>query len=677
MKFEHLLSPMKVGNVTYRNRIVSSPMAFGLIVQNPDARDFTYRKLESGAAGGNGCVIVGETDVNFKDAVRIPGFRRFDFAKPEEDMETFRAVSEYATRIKSHGAVALAELVHCGKEMVPFEPDQEAIGPVETVNYAGVHVRAMNEDDMARIANDFAVAATYMQKCGFDGILIHGGHGFLFTQYLSPLINTRTDGYGGSLENRAKFPIQIIKAIREAVGPDFLIELRIDGTDHQEGGITPEETGQFIQWVEDYITSVHVTCGIYEESVKSGTESSMFHPHGLNIEPASIVKKYTKLPVGCVGGINSPEMCEEAIAAGKIDFVILGRQMLADPEFANKCMAGEEDRIRRCLRCYTCFPGSPEEGYDDLPYTSEQLALYVGHCRINPLAHLPFDPNTLPPAVKSAKVLIIGGGPAGMQAAMTAFDRGHKVTLVDKRDHLGGLLRFTDMDIDKPDLRNFKNLLIKEVERRDIDVRLNTEATPEFIREFGADAVIIATGSLPANPPLPGIENAHQAMDVYDGLVEPGKKIVMIGGGLVGVETGLFLQKVGHEVTVVEMLDRIANESFGMYRDALMWEIEKVGMKFMEKTRCLRIEPDGVVVENADGEQKLPADTILYALGLRSVPYADLKAAAGDAQVFVIGDAIAPGQVDRSTRSGYLAAVDIARPEEFPWHEYRGVIDAE
>ena len=262
MKFEHLFSPMQVGKVTYRNRIVSAPMAFGLIVQNPDARDFTYRKLEASAKGGNGCVIVGETDVNFTDAVRIPGFRPFDFAKPEEDPETFDAVGEYARRIKRHGAVALAELVHCGKEKVPFGPGQEAIGPIETTNLAGVRVRPMNEDDMARIARDFAVSATYMQKAGFDGVLIHGGHGFLFTQFLSPLMNTRTDSYGGSLENRARFPLQILKAVREAVGPDFLVELRIDGTDHQPGGITPEETGAFVAMAEPYITSVHVTCGI-------------------------------------------------------------------------------------------------------------------------------------------------------------------------------------------------------------------------------------------------------------------------------------------------------------------------------------------------------------------------------------------------------------------------------
>lgn len=664
MKFEHLLSPMKVGNKIYKNRIVSAPMAFSLVAQNPMAAEVSYRKLEGPARGGNACVILGETDINFTDSIRIPGFKSFDFAKPEEDMDTFNAVSTYAKRIKKHDCIALAELVHCGLEKVPFTPDQEVIGPCDTTNLAGIKARAMTKEDMDRVANEFAVAATYMQKAGFDGILVHGGHGFIFTQFLSPLINLRTDEYSGSLENRAKFPLQVCKAIREAVGPDFLFELRIDGTDHQPGGITPEETGMFVKMAEPYLTSVHITCGIYASSVKSGTESSMFHDHGLNIEQAAIVKKYTSLPVGAVGGINSPEQCEEAIASGKVDFVVLGRQMLADPDFTKKCMEGDESQIRRCLRCYKCFPGSPEEGYDDLPFTSEQLALFVGHCTINPKAHLPFDIQSLPAAKRSEKVLVIGGGIAGIQAAITAADRGHKVTLVEKSDKLGGLLYFTDVDIDKPDLRNFKDMMIREVKRSNVEILMNTEATPEFIHKFAPDSVILATGSMPTCPPIKGIEHAHQAMDVYNGACKPGKKVVMIGGGLVGCETGLYLQKTGHEVTVVEMLDRVANESFGMYREALVWEMEKNNMHSMSKTKCLEITENSVKVENADGVQVLEADTVLYALGMKSIDYTALKEAVGDAKLQIVGDAIKPGKVDQCTRTAYIAALKIGANDE-------------
>lgn len=339
--------------------------------------------------------------------------------------------------------------------------------------------------------------------------------------------------------------------------------------------------------------------------------------------------------------------------------------MLADPNFAQKCIDGNETQIHRCLRCYKCFPGSPEEGYDDLPYTSQELSLYVGHCTINPKAHLPFDIDQLPPAENgSQKVLVIGGGIAGIQSAITAFERGHKVTLVEKNDKLGGLLYFTDVDIDKPDLRNFKNTLISELNDTNVEVVLNTEATPESIKEFGADAVILATGSTPTCPKIPGIENAHQAMSVYDGTCNVGKKVVMIGGGLVGCETGLFLQKTGHEVTVIEMLDRLANESFGMYREALIWEMEKNNVAMMPKTKCLEITSNGVKIENAEGVQELEADTVLFALGMKSVDYTTLKEAAGDAVVYVVGDAIKPGKVDQCTRTGYIAALKIGASED-------------
>ena len=669
-KFPHLFEPLKINDkYTMKNRITSAPMAFALIACDPEASEKSFRKLEAPARGGDAIVSVGELDVNFKDAVRIP-LPPVDFT--EENSYPVQRVGEYARRIHKHGAIALLELCHCGAEKMPFDETQEAIGPNDEVRPSGVHVRAMTKDDMDRITNDFVICSKFAKNAGYDGIVIHGGHGFIFTQFLSATYNKRTDEYGGSLENRSRFPIQILKAIRDAMGKDFIIELRLSGDDlyrDERHGVTPEETGMFAHMLEGIVDLIQISVGIYYDAIETHQFSSMFVPHGVNRSISAVVKQYTSLPVGVIGGINSPEQMEEIIATGQADYISLGRQSLADPQLANKAMNGEEDRIRRCLRCFKCFPGSPEEGYTDLPFTSNELARHVGACTINPLANLPFDPWELKPATASRKVLVVGGGVAGMQAAMTAADRGHKVILAEESGKLGGLLFFTDVDTDKPDLRNFKDMMIREVECRDIDVRLNTKVTPELLKEIAPDELIIATGSLPSHPPIPGIENAVQSLEAYKGTVVPGKNVIMIGGGLIGAEQGLFLAKTGHHVTVVEMLPRVANEAYGMYREALAREIAKEGMELYENTRCLEIGKDYVKVQLPDGQEKtLHGDTVLYALGMKAVPTQELADAAKAAgiRVQVIGDAIKPGKVDQATRTGYLAAVSIAAAEELP-----------
>lgn len=666
-QYSKLFEPLKINDAyTMKNRVCCAPMAFALIACSPEASEKSFRKLEAPARGGDAMVSVGELDVNFVDAVRIP-LPPVDFA--EEGSYAEHRVGEYARRIHKHGAIALCELCHPGAEKMPFDDTQEAIGPNDEVRPNGVPVRAMTPDDMERVANDFVTAAGFVKRCGFDGIVIHGGHGFLFTQFLSSTYNKRTDEYGGTLENRARFPIQILKAIRDAMGKDFIIEFRVTGDDgytDERHGVTPEETGRFAHMVEGIVDLIQVSAGIYYDAIPTHQFSSMFVPHGVNASISAEVKKYTSLPVGVVGGINSPEQMEEILEKGQADYIVLGRQSLADPELVNKTKNGEADRIRRCLRCFKCFPGSPEEGYTDIPFGSEDLAKHVGACTLNPLANLPFDPLDIPPAETKKRVLIIGGGIAGMQAAITAFDRGHEVILAEKEDKLGGLLFFTDTDVDKPDLRNFKNMMIKEVERRGIDVRLNTVVTPESLPDYGADEVIIATGSLPTWPPIPGIEKAVQSMKVYKGTAKPGKRILMLGGGLIGTEQGLSLAKTGHEVTVVEMLPRVANEAYGMYREALVREMEKEGMVLYESTRCLEIGDGWIRAALPDGSEiKLEADTILYALGMRSVPCKELAEAAGDVPVHIIGDAIRAAKVDLATRTGYIAGIKIGAPAEW------------
>ena len=662
MGFEKLLEPLKINEkYTMRNRVVSAPMAFALVALIPEVGEVSFRKLEAPARGGDAIVCVGELDVNFRDAVRIP-LPPIDFANP--DPYAIGRVGEYARRIKKHGAIALQELMHAGAEKIPFGEGQEAVGPVELDHPNGTHVRAMTEEDMDRIAGDFVTCAKFAEKCGYDGVLVHGGHGFIFSQFLSSVINKRTDAYGGSLENRARFPVKILKAIREAMGKDFIIELRICGADgFGDGGITPEETGRVLHMLEGVVDLAHITVGHYYEPVISGQASSMFKPHGLNAALSEIVKRYTSIPIGVIGGINSPELAEEILEKGQADYIVLGRQSLADPEFVNKAKAGEADLIRRCVRCYYCFPGSPEEKYTDLPYVSMELAKIVGRCALNPMANLKFDPYELAPAAASRKVLIAGGGIAGLQAAMTAHDRGHKVILCEKSDKLGGLLYFTDTDIDKKDLHTFKNVMIKEVGRRGIDVRLNTEVTAELISEIAPEHIVIATGSLPASAPIPGIEKAVPALEVYKGTCKPGKRIIMVGGGLIGAEEGLFLAKTGHDVTVVEMLPRVANEAYGMYREALMLEIEKEGMTLYENTKCLEIGDGFVRVQLPGGSEKtLEADTVLYALGMKSVATDSLAGAAESAGIpyTVTGDAVSPAKIDQATKTGYMAAIEIA-----------------
>ena len=662
--FPHLFAPLKINDAyTMKNRITCAPMAFALIACDPEAAEKSFRKLEAPARGGDAMVSVGELDVNFVDAVRIP-LPPVDFTAKEGYV--VQQVGEYARRIQKHGAIALCELCHPGAEKMPFDEHQEAIGPNDELRPNGVRVRAMTEDDMARVAEDFVTAARFVKTCGFDGVVIHGGHGFLFTQFLSATYNRRTDAYGGTLENRARFPIRILRAIRAALGPDFIIELRLSGDDGwRDGrhGVTPEETGKFAHMLEGIVDLIQISAGIYYDAINTHQFSSMFVPHGCNASISAIVKRYTSLPVGVVGGINAPEQMEEIIARGEADYIALGRQSLADPELANKAAAGQADRIRRCLRCFKCFPGSPEEGYTDLPFTSNELARHVGACTVNPLANLPFDPLTLPPAKERKRVLVVGGGVAGMQAAVTAFDRGHDVVLAERSDRLGGLLFFADTDPDKPDLRAFRDLLIREVGRRGIDVRLRTAVTPENLRDFAPEALIIATGSLPVTPPIPGIEHAVQALELHRG-ASAGRRVVMVGGGLVGVEEGLALAKTGHAVTVVEMLPRAANEVYGMYREALMRELKLSGVTLMENTRCLEIGRDFVRVAGADGtEETLAADTVVYALGLAPAPYRALLDAAGDIPYEIIGDAVHPGKVDQATRGGYLAGVRIAAAE--------------
>ena len=650
-KYPNLFSPMKVGTHTYKNRIVASPIYNGAFINVPYLSDVLQQGMRTRASGGCAQVTIGETPVDFVGASREP-FPPIDYTNFNDPaMAKFNDLISY---IKSQGAISMIELSHCGESVEKIPGVEYGIGPMGYVRPDGMEIYAMDEAKMLEVTEHFITAAKFFKEAGVDGIMIHVGHGWLLHQFLSSRTNKRTDEYGGSLENRSRFPLTLLKSVREAMGEDFIIEIRISGDECEENGMGIDETVEFCKMAEPYVDLMHMSVGVYRNPILSGEFSSLFHPHGLNADMSAALKKAVKVPVVVVGGINSPEFAEKLIAQGKCDFVALGRQLSADPDFAKKAEADMGWDINPCLRCFKCFPG-PLEGVE-----LADIAKYFG-CTVNPVSFF-FNREVLDSKpTGSRNVLVIGGGIGGMQAAVTAFDRGHKVTLVEKTDSLGGLLKFTDTDFFKVDLREFKDVLIRRVKERDINVVLGKEFTSADIAAFGADAVIIAVGSSPVVPPIKGIENAIKALDTYADISNVGKKVVMVGGGLVGCEAGLNLAKNGRDVTIIELLDKVAPDSYPMHRIALVEQMDRM-LTYRTSLKCTSIEKNGVTVANADGKEEfIPADTVVFALGMKAnkVEAEELHSAFKDIPVYEVGDCIRAAKVFEAVREGYIAAMNI------------------
>lgn len=650
-KFKNLFSPMQVGVHTYKNRIIASPIYCGTFINIPGLDFILEHAMIARAAGGCAQVTLGETPVDFAGASREP-FPPIDYGNFNDP--TMAKMKNLVSRIKSYGAKSLIELSHCGESVERIPGVEYGIGPMGYVRPDGMEIYAMDEAKMQEVIEHFIIASKFMKEAGMDGVMIHAGHGWLLHQFLSSRTNQRTDGYGGSLENRARFPLSLIKAVREAMGKEFIIEIRVSGEECMEGGMEIEETVEFCKMVESYADLIHMSVGVYRNPILSGEFSTLFHKHGLNADMSEKLKKTVNVPVVVVGGINSPELAESLIAEGKCDLVALGRQLTADPEFANKARQDREEDINPCLRCFKCFPG-PLEGVE----LSEMPGIFG--CTVNPTEFF-YDLDFLNKQPEGSRnVLVIGGGIAGMQAAVTAHDRGHKVTLVEKTRELGGVLFFTDYDRHKTDLRKFKDLLIHRIRKRDIKVLLGKEVTPENIASFHADAIILAVGASPVTPPIKGLGFALQALEAYKEITKVGNKVIMVGGGLVGCETALNLAEEGREMVIIEMGDKVAPDSYPMHRVGLVEKLKK-SVDVKVNTKCVEVLQDAVKVIGQSGkEETLEADTILYALGMRAnrVESKVLKDAVKDGDIFEIGDCVKAAKVYEAVRQAFIAAMSI------------------
>ena len=640
MNYPHLFTPLQVGPLTFRCRILSGPNM--MCALNPDGSptDTMVGYYAEKAKGGAAQVTVGDTPVEERG-----------FTTPRHPIlnsGTVQKWSEVALAIREHGAVASIELNHGGRIANSAVTGYQTLGPVDEVKPGGTTVKGATVAELEEIADAYANTAALAVQAGFDMVMLHGAHGWLLDQMLSPKWNRRTDDFGGSLEHRAKFPLLVIQKVRAAVGPKFPIEYRI-GPELIDGGLTIQEVVQFCRMIEDRVDLIHVSAGLdTDPNFAVKTHPTMFLPHMPNVQYAAAVKAaVTKCPVVAVGSITTPEEAEEVLASGKADAVAMVRSLIADPYLPQKAREGKASCIRPCLRCLDCLTGMQ---------TKTRFA-----CAVNPRTGHEFRLDaTEKPATTEKTVLVVGGGPGGMQAAITAAQRGHRVILAEKSGSLGGLLKFTDHDTMKSDLKRLKDYLIRQVERSGAEIRLNTTVTPELVAELAPDALLIAAGSTPVVFPLPGIETAQHATTAYTDLDALGQTVAVMGGGLVGCETALFLAETGRDVTIIEMQNEVAPDANWMHRVAMLQRFAaQENLHVRTGLRCTAVTAAGVETQDRDGNTVcISAESKVYAFGQRAVPVTGLMDL--DVPVIrVIGDCHRVGKTNGAIFDGYHAAMDL------------------
>ena len=653
-KYPNMFKPMTIRGVTFKNRVFASPITTNRIVDHGYPTPEGIDVYETKSRGGFATVTLTESFVNDTYAWRHEhGLNVYERNMTTFNMESIMTLTE---AIKAHGAVASIQINHVGAMNHPdtIKGHKNPIGPSAFLREDGVQVEEMTREQIEETVNDFAETAWNCKALGFQMVCLHGAHGWLLNQFISPRFNHRTDEFGGSMENRARFPIMVCDKIREVCGPDFLIEYRMSGSERVEGGQTLEDGIEFAKLIQDHVDLIHVTSGYYQDHVGTKAFSSMFDKHGCNLDLAEAIKKNVHVPVIAVGGFNQPDQIEEAIASGKCDFVAMGRQQFADPAFVNKTLMGKEDTIAPGLRC-SCFnPLASNPGERPIPE--------LWHCAVNPWGQRELRWRNAPKPTARRKVVVVGGGVSGMYAAVTAAERGHDVTLIEKENKLGGLLWFTEMDTDKESLLKFRDSLVARCKYAGVDIRLNTEATKEMLEEMKPDAVICAVGSHPFVPPIPGVENASHALEAYKDIEKiKGKKVVIIGGGAIGCESGYFFaSECGAKVQILEMRDEMAKDSFPSQRAALLPRMEKAGMILNCSVTTKEILPNGVKFLDKDGnEQFAEADIVYYCCGNRSNDDI-VKSLEGCTPWFVTtGDAVKARTVKQATYEGFCAAMDI------------------
>lgn len=634
-KIPKALTPVRIGNVLLKNRIVSAPttmhsLSNGELYPTEDAISF----FESRARAGVGMVTVAGLKVG-KDVADDGQNTAWDVNQPNHRNK----LMELVERVHFYGAKISMELIGIFPEGYTVSDGCSIMG------WATGH--EITREAMEAFKEEWAQAAADLVDCGFDAILIHAGHSVPLAQFLSPLTNKRTDEYGGSTENRCRYLIEILDAIRARVGKKLLIEVRISGTEFEEGGIDIDEGIRIGELLQDHLDILQVSAGMHNPKWMTWVHPCGFRPPMPNIYVAEAFKKSGKIhvPIVTLGAIDSLESAEQIIADGKADLVTMARSLIADPELIHKGMAGKTEDVTPCIKCMRC--------HDSTVY---------GHhfqCAVNPTAGLEASLRKLvqePGECK--KVAIIGGGPAGMKAACVASDRGHQVTLFEATNRLGGMLHYAGYFSFKYPVKDYMNWLIGQVNKRPIDVKLGTKATPETVQ--GYDAVLVAIGAEPLILPVPGVEQAKVAIETLGHEEELGSSVILIGGGQVGCETALHYAKLGKKVTVMEMQSELAPDASTTGRNELLTEIA-AEPNFIPLTgaKCVSLTATSVTYEKDGKQETITSDSVVLSAGMKAKTQ-EADSFIGTALAFAeIGDCVRARTVEYATKEAYYAAVNL------------------
>ncbi len=663
-----LFEPIKIGQITVPNRVVMTAMHLNY-TPNGKVNDTFLEFYRARARGGAGLIIVGGAEINeqacgldfflsIKDESCIPGLRRLTEAIHKEG-------AKIGIQLYMAGAYSF-----CGLKGLPI------LAPSEfTAYFTRQKTTPMTKEDIFRVQEDYAKAAKRAKEAGFDAVEIIASAGYLISQFLSPKTNKRDDEYGGPLENRMRFGIETIRKVRDSVGRDMALLVRVAGNDFVPGSHTNKEARSFASACEDAgVDCINVTGGWHESRVPQIT---MDLPQAGYTYLAKGIKEVVSVPVIACNRINDPFVAEEVLKMEVADLVGVARGLIADPEFVNKSKNGKIAEIRRCVACnQRCF----DHVFQLLP---------VG-CIVNPRAGKEAE-TALTPTNSPKKILVAGAGPAGCEFSVIAAQRGHHVLLCDKSTEIGGQVSWSAKATNKPDFHYIFDYYREVLPANGVDVRLGTEVTPELVDLEKPDLVVVATGAAPFSPPIDAIKapNVYQAWDVLKGQALTGRKVVVVGGGSVGLETAIFLASKGtitpeqlyfltlHEaeepevlrqlmlkgvkdVTVIEMLPRVAQDVGPSTRWVLMKEVQLRGIKVITGAKMKDIAIDHVIYTDSNGNDvRIDADSVVLAMGARPENSLAVSLQKRGIEVRTIGDARKVGRIGEAIEDGFKLAYEL------------------